>query len=56
MLARLREKEEALLLGWGVRMPVVVETRRYDAAFWTEMRSGKPKPVDAEMVNKELFG
>ncbi|MCA9957017.1 MAG: ATP-binding protein, partial [Anaerolineales bacterium] len=30
MLARLQEKEEVLLLGWGVKMPIPVRSRRYD--------------------------
>ncbi len=41
MLARLREKEEVLLLGWGVRMPIPIKSRRYDKAFWDEMRGGR---------------
>jgi DNA helicase HerA-like ATPase len=41
MLARLREKEEVLLLGWGVRMPIPVKSRRYDKTFWKEMRGGR---------------
>ena len=38
MLARLQPKEEVLLLGWGVPMPLPVESRRYDDAFWKELR------------------
>jgi hypothetical protein len=34
MLARLQPKEEVLLLGWGVPMPLPVRSRRYDEAFW----------------------
>jgi DNA helicase HerA-like ATPase len=41
MLARLQPKEEVLLLGWGVPMPLPVRSRRYDEAFWKEMGSGK---------------
>jgi DNA helicase HerA-like ATPase len=37
MLARLQPKEEALLLGWGVPMPIPVRSRRYDAAFWQDI-------------------
>lgn len=36
MLARLQPKEEVLLLGWGVPMPLPVRSRRYDAKFWDE--------------------
>ena len=41
MLARLQPKEEVLLLGWGVPMPLPVRSRRYDDRFWQEL-TGKP--------------
>ena len=37
MLARLQPKEEVLLLGWGVPMPLPVRSRRYDDHFWQEL-------------------
>jgi uncharacterized protein len=37
MLARLQPKEEVLLLGWGVPMPLPVRSRRYDEAFWEDL-------------------
>lgn len=42
MLARLQPKEEVVLLGWGVPMPILVRSRRYDQKFWDELlpRSG----------------
>jgi predicted DCC family thiol-disulfide oxidoreductase YuxK len=40
MLARLQPKEEVLLLGWGVPMPLPVRSRRYDEKFWKELLSG----------------
>jgi hypothetical protein len=43
MLARLQPKEEVLLLGWGVPMPLPVRSRRYDEAFWKELLGGKEK-------------
>ena len=59
MLARLREKEEVLLLGWGVRMPIPVKSRRYDQAFWDDMRPGRrgPDPGDIldQGINDDLF-
>jgi DNA helicase HerA-like ATPase len=59
MLARLREKEEVLLLGWGVRMPIPVRSRRYDRAFWDEVRAGRlmPDPGDVlhDKINDELL-
>jgi DNA helicase HerA-like ATPase len=53
MLARLQPKEEVLLLGWGVPMPLPVRSRRYDEAFWTEMGGGKGKR-SSEEIAKEL--
>ncbi len=56
MLARLQPKEEVLLLGWGVPMPLPVRSRRYDAAFWKELL-GQDSPVSrrsAEEITKEL--
>jgi uncharacterized protein len=38
MLARLQPKEEVLMLGWGVPMPIPVRSRRYDERFVQEMR------------------
>jgi len=37
MLARLQPKEEALLLGWGVPMPILVRSRRYNEQFWLDL-------------------
>lgn len=37
MLARLQPKEEVLLLGWGVPMPLPIRSRRYDKQFWNEL-------------------
>ncbi len=43
MLARLQPKEEVLLLGWGVPMPLPVRSRRYDDTFWLELLGGSKK-------------
>ena len=37
MLARLQPKEEVLLIGWGVPMPLPVSSRRYDQQFWDKL-------------------
>ncbi len=37
MLARLQPKEEVLLVGWGVPMPIPIRSRRYDDGFWREL-------------------
>jgi hypothetical protein len=51
MLARLQPKEEVLLLGWGVPMPLPVKSRRYDDQFWKELMAPKR---DREQNLKEL--
>ncbi len=62
MLARLQEKEEVLLLGWGVKMPIPVRSRRYDETFYNEMkgRGGNGRSAFTERsldeLNEDLFG
>jgi len=41
MLSHLQPKEEVLLLGWGVPMPIPVKSRRYDIQFWQDLAGGK---------------
>ncbi len=53
MLARLQPKEEVLLLGWGVPMPLPVKSRRYDEAFWKSLLGGNGKRSKEENI-KEL--
>ncbi len=53
MLARLQQKEEVLLLGWGVPMPLPVSSRRYDDQFWKELL-GPPASKRDERSRKEL--
>lgn len=55
MLARLREKEEVLLLGWGVKMPIPVRSRRYDKPFWDEMKQGRPLRSGGEVGDEDLL-
>ena len=45
MLARLQEKEEVLLLGWGVKMPIPVRSRRYDEKFYDAIRNNKTSRI-----------
>ncbi len=54
MLARLQPKEEVLLLGWGVAMPLPVRSRRYDARFWEELLGPKGATRDEAQIMKEL--
>ncbi|MEZ0396492.1 MAG: ATP-binding protein [Anaerolineales bacterium] len=53
MLARLQPKEEVLLLGWGVPMPLPVRSRRYDDNFWRELLGVSGKKDEAQIL-KEL--
>ncbi len=55
MLARLQPKEEVLLLGWGVPMPIPVRSRRYNDQFWQELKGDHSdgKRVEADIL-KEL--
>jgi hypothetical protein len=52
MLARLQAKEEVLLLGWGVPMPLPVKSRRYDDQFWKELLGGGKRSQEQNL--KEL--
>jgi uncharacterized protein len=52
MLARLQPKEEVLLLGWGVPMPLPVRSRRYDEDFWKELFGAKGKDDEEGLMKK----
>jgi hypothetical protein len=54
MLARLQPKEEVLLLGWGVPMPLPVRSRRYDGAFWEQLLGDRSANRGADQIFKEL--
>jgi DNA helicase HerA-like ATPase len=54
MLARLQPKEEVLLLGWGVPMPLPVRSRRYDERFWQELLGKADKPA-AQRNEKDIL-
>lgn len=55
MLARLQPKEEVLMLGWGVPMPILLKTRRYDDLFWKDLLDDKAgTPRSAEQNIKDL--
>jgi DNA helicase HerA-like ATPase len=65
VLATLDSKQQCLILGHAVPMPVVVRTRAYDELFYQAMMSGytAPTPVDAipsvparSMTVDDLFG
>jgi hypothetical protein len=56
MLARLQPKEEVLLLGWGIPMPLPVRSRRYDERFWNELlgKSGSSGKRSESQILSEL--
>jgi DNA helicase HerA-like ATPase len=54
MLARLQAKEEVLLLGWGVPMPIPVRSRRYDQKFWEQLLGKGGGLRDQAQILKEL--
>jgi len=54
MLARLQPKEEVLLLGWGVPMPLPVRSRRYDELFWEELLGKNKGKMTTESAIKDL--
>ncbi|MGF1539544.1 MAG: helicase HerA domain-containing protein [Pleurocapsa sp.] len=51
VLAKLDSKQQALVLGHAVPMPVVVRTRPYDSAFYQEIGD----PDWEEMPNEEVY-
>ncbi len=54
MLARLQPKEEVLLIGWGVPMPLPVASRRYNQQFWDELLGTSSGDRDESEILKEL--
>ncbi len=60
MLARLQEKEEVLLLGWGVKMPIPIKSRRYDEKFYEDMKGKKGSPTGIDDLSDDewddMFG
>ena len=55
MLARLQPKEEVLLLGWGVPMPIPVRSRRYNDQFWRDLKGNGFESARSESdILKEL--
>ncbi len=55
LLARLQLGEEVLITGYGVPMPIVVRTRRYDDAFWRDLLGDQTAaPTSAAQILDEL--
>ncbi|MCD6576921.1 MAG: ATP-binding protein [Anaerolineaceae bacterium] len=55
MLARLQPKEEVLLLGWGVPMPILVRSRRYDANFYKSIKHSRNTNFDQKAAINTLY-
>jgi len=57
ILASLDSKQQALLLGHAVPMPITLRTRSYDEDFFAAMRGGRPAGSTHEMQTalRELF-
>jgi DNA helicase HerA-like ATPase len=51
VLARLDTREQALILGHAVPMPVVVQTRRYDTEFYKAMGAREPADLTAQLAD-----
>ena len=54
-LESLNTREQVLLMGHAVPMPVVVRTRKYDQAFYDAIMAGGNKPQSATEAIAELF-
>jgi hypothetical protein len=55
MLARLQPKEELMMMGWGVPMPLPVRSRRYDEKFWQDLLGDRnPSDKSEEQMLKEI--
>ena len=58
VLASLDSKQQALIMGHAVPMPVVVRTRNYDERFYREMGAKSAEELDQQAIQDEedLFG
>jgi energy-coupling factor transporter ATP-binding protein EcfA2 len=57
MLSRLQPKEEILILGWGIPMPIPIRTLRYDKTFWQRLKGqNADTPMQEEDIIRTLFG
>ena len=58
MLSHLNERQEVLLLGWGVPMPLPVHSRTYDQQFWKDLMAGDEAndfdDLDADSFNRTM--
>jgi len=56
VLSRLEAKQQALVFGHALPLPVVVRTRDYGASFYETVRGGGDSPEEQKRKVDELFG
>lgn len=54
-LESLDTRQQVLLMGHAVPMPIVVRTRKYDEVFWAEMASDEGHAKSASQAAAEIF-
>lgn len=54
MLAKLQPKEEVLMLGWGVPMPIPIRSRRYDKQFYLDLFGEDRQPLTMKQSNRMM--
>ena len=54
MLAKLQPKEEVLMLGWGVPMPIPIRSRRYDSQFYKDLLGDEAEAPDMKRSSRML--
>jgi uncharacterized protein len=54
VLARLDTKQQAIIMGHAVPMPVVVKTRSYNEDFYRSIMEERLNPADIEQAKKSL--
>jgi len=54
VLARLDTKQQAIIMGHAVPMPVVVKTRTYDEAFYAAVTENNLKPDTIKQARQRL--
>ena len=56
MLESLDTRQQVLIMGHAVPMPIVLRTRPYDEAFYRSLGKGEEEHLDLERATEELFG
>ena len=56
MLESLDTRQQILIMGHGVPMPIVLRTRPYDAEFYQSLGAGEEERLSAKQAADELFG